>query len=232
MLDKILKNRNNDQALAALLPIVRGSFQATKFENLLMTKLRDAKTEMAEFRQISDKLAGLLVAKIMENLPVKHIEIQTPVAPCEGIELACHVNLVSIMRSGDALLEEFIKYFPDAPINKILIQRNEETAKPDFKYMKLSPSLGPKSMVIITEPMLATGGTLSMVIRLLKDKNIPEENIIISCICTAPEGLVVLSQQFPKIGVVMIAMDEKLNEKKYIVPGIGDFGDRYFGTVR
>lgn len=231
MLENIRLNRGNDEILSTVLPIVRGSFQSSKCENLLMTKLRDVNTSMQEFRKTADILAGLLAAKVMEYLPVQPLEIETPITHYTGLALASDVNLVSVMRSGDALLEAFRSYFPLAPINKILVQRNEETAEPDFKYMKLSSGLGPKSVVIITEPMLATGGTLKMVLRLLKERGVKEENIYIACICTAPEGLLTLSQKFPKVNVVMITMDEQLNERKYIVPGIGDFGDRYFGTV-
>ncbi|MEI8365389.1 MAG: uracil phosphoribosyltransferase [Parachlamydiaceae bacterium] len=231
MLEDIHANRNNDGALSKLLPIVRGSFQSNKCETLLMTKLRDVNTTMQEFRKTANILAGLLAAKVMDNLPTKHAEIKTPIANYTGLQLANNINLLSVMRSGDALLEEFEKFFPQAPINKVLVQRNELTAEPDFKYMKLSPALGPNSYVIITEPMLATGGTLGMVLNLLKERGVQEENVIIACVCTAPEGLLVLNHKFPKINVVMITMDDHLNERKYIVPGIGDFGDRYFGTV-
>jgi len=232
MLENIQNNRNNEKVLSQLLPIVRCSFKSSKCENLLMTKLRDVNTSMNEFRKTADMLAGLLAVKVIENLPVTTLEIETPVTHCNGLTLACNVNLVSVMRSGDALLEAFTSYFPDAPINKVLVQRDELTAEPHFKYMKLSPNLGSDSIVVVTEPMLATGGTLGMVIDLLKGCGVLEEKIIIACICTAPEGLLALNQKFPKINVVMITMDEKLNERKYIVPGIGDFGDRYFGTVR
>lgn len=231
MLIDIQTNRHSDEILSQILPIVRCSFQATKCENLLMTKLRDVNTSMPEFRKISDQLAGLLAVKVIENLPIAPLEINTPLTQYTGITIASNINLVSVMRSGDALLDTFTSFFPQAPINKILVQRDETTAEPHFKYMKLSPTLGPDSIVIITEPMLATGGTLCMVVSLLKERGVPEENFIIACICTAPEGLLVLNKKFPKINVVMIVMDEKLNERKYIVPGIGDFGDRYFGTV-
>ena len=96
--------------------------------------------------------------------------------------------------------------------------------------MKLSPTIGRDHPVVITEPMIATGGTLGMVISLLKEQGVKEENIIIASICTAAEGLLQLSTQFPNINFVISALDERLNEKKYIVPGLGDFGDRYFGT--
>lgn len=232
MLEDIRQNRDNPEVLKQLLPIVRCDFKSTKYEELLLTQIRDVNTSMEDFRLASDKLAGLLVAKVMAILPTQNKEIKTPLTNTHGIVLNCNINLVSIMRSGDALLETYIEHFPQATISKILIQRDETTAEPNFKYMKLSPSLGPDSIALITEPMIATGGTLSMVINLLKQKGVREENIIIASVCTAPEGLLSLSQKHPRINVVMSVMDDYLDGKKYIVPGLGDFGDRYFGTQR
>lgn len=215
-----------------LYPIVRCCFTPSKYERVLMTQLRDKNTTTPEFRDVARKIGERLVEKVVECLPTTRLEIQTPVAPCYGETLTQPIELVSIMRSGDALLETFIYHFPQANISKILVQRDEETAKPIFKYMKLSATIAENHPVIITEPMVATGGTLGMVIQLLKDQGVEEKNIIIACICAAPEGLLQLGKRFPDINVVMTVLDDKLNEKKYIVPGIGDFGDRYFGTQR
>jgi uracil phosphoribosyltransferase len=225
---------NRDEKIESLreqLPIVRCGFQPSKYERILLTKLRDKNTTMQEFRHASHKLGEQLVEKVVECLATTSIDIETPVAPCKGEKLAQPLDLVSIMRSGDALLETFLYHFHEANISKILVQRDEETAEPVFKYMKLSSTLANGHPVIITEPMVATGGTLGMVIQLLKDQGVQEDNIIIVCICAAPEGLMQLGKQFPGIHVVMSVLDERLNEKKYIVPGLGDFGDRYFGTI-
>lgn len=231
MLEDIRLNRDHEERLAILLPIVKCSFKPSKYEEILMTRLRDVNTSMWDFRNASDKLAGLLVEKVVQILPVTSEKISTPLAPFDGKKIDKKINLVSIMRSGDALLDSFISHFPKATISKILVQRDETTAEPIFKYMKVSSSLGPDSIAIITEPMIATGGTLEMVIKLLKDRGVIEENIIIASICTAPEGLLRLNNEFPRINIAMIVMDDYLNEHKYIVPGIGDFGDRYFGTT-
>jgi uracil phosphoribosyltransferase len=232
ILEKIRQNRDNPAVLAHLLPIVRSSFKPTKYEEILITQLRNSKSSTKEFRIVSEKMGALLVSKVIECLPTKRVEIQTPVTKCMGEELMNPVELVSIMRSGDALLDTFITHFPEANISKVLVQRDEETAKPQFKYMKVSSQIASGNQVIITEPMIATGGTLEMVISLLKEKGVREENIIIASVCVAPEGLLRLNQKFPNIQVVMMTFDEKLNEKKYIVPGVGDFGDRYFGTTK
>lgn len=210
-------------------PIVQSSFPASKYERVLMTQLRDLNTTMDKFRESSNKLAELLVHRVVECLPSASVSIQTPLAGFQGESLEGSVEFVSVMRSGDALLGVFEKHFPHAAISKILIQRNEETAKPEFKYMKLSPTIS-KGVVVISEPMIATGGTLEMVINLLKERGVAEENIIIASVLAAPEGLAILNQQFPKIKIVVISIDEQLNGNKFIVPGLGDFGNRYFGV--
>lgn len=230
VLKKIELNRDNEKELGKLLPIVQCSFRPSKYEQILLTQLRNIQSPTKQFRLISDKVGDLLVGKVVACLPSKTVEIETPLTKCPGEILAGNVELVSVMRSGDALLDTFIKHFPDANISKFLIQRDEETAKPQFKYMKVSPEIASGNHVVITEPMIATGGTLGMVISLLEEKGVREENIIVASICVAPEGLVFLNQKFPKIKVVMTALDEKLDERKFIMPGLGDFGDRYFGT--
>lgn len=225
-------NRDNEKILRELLPTVRCCFYQSKYERILMTQLRDKRTSTKAFRNAAKKIGELLVGKVVECITTKTIEIETPVARCEGEIIDGSLDFVSVMRSGDALLDIFMEHFPKANISKILIQRDEETAKPIFKYMKFSPTIAQDHPVIITEPMVATGGTLAMVIQLLKGQGVKEENIVIACICAAPEGLLQLTHQFPNINIVMIALDEKLNEKKYIVPGLGDFGDRFFGTSK
>ncbi len=180
---------------------------------------------------MSEKIGELLVNKVVECLPTRTVEIDTPVTKCQGHTLANTIELVSIMRSGDALLDTFMNHFSGANVSKFLIQRDEKTAEAQFKYMKISPELSSGHPVVIAEPMIATGGSLDMVISILKEKGVKEENIIVASVCVAPEGLVHLGEKFPKIKVVMTSLDEKLNERKYIVPGLGDFGDRFFGTT-
>lgn len=228
--EKIRLNRNNEKLIAELLPIVRCSFQPSKYERILMTRLRDKNTSTKEFREITKKIGELLISKVIDCLPSQTTEIETPLAIYQGVQLNTPLDLVSIMRSGDALLETFIDHFPEANVNKILVQRDEKTAKPYFVYMKLSSTLKSGHPVVITEPMIATGGSLEMSISLLKEQGVLEENIIIASVCTAPEGLILLNEKFPKIRVVFTELDDELNENKFILPGLGDFGDRYFGS--
>jgi uracil phosphoribosyltransferase len=212
-------------------PIVKCSLQPNTYEQILMTTLRDENSSREQFRHAANKLIEILVSKVFDCLGTRSIEINTPVATCMGKKLEDTVDqIVSVMRSGDVPLNIFSSYFPSAAINKILIQRDEETAEPVFKYQKFSPTISQAKKVIITEPMIATGGTLCMVIELLKQQGVETKNIIIAAICAAPEGLNRLAEQYPDINVVLTVIDDHLNEKQYISPGIGDFGDRYFGT--
>src|ERR1700722_4702408 len=230
ILEKIQMKRHDEQTLSELLPIVHCSFQPSTYEEILVAQLRNTKSSTKQFRGVSDKISDLLVNKEINCLPTKSVEIETPLTKCPGKVLACRVEIVSIMRSGDALLESFMRHFPEANVSKFLIQRDESTGRPQFKYMKVSSEISSGHFVVITEPMIATGGTLDMVITLLKEKGRKEENIVVASICVAPEGIIALNEKFPNIKVVMTTMDEKLNERKYIVPGLGDFGDRFFGT--
>jgi uracil phosphoribosyltransferase len=232
ILEQIQVSRGSSEILSQLLPIVHCSFNSNKYERILLTQLRNIESSTQQFRAVSEKLGDLLVSKVVSCLPTKIVTISTPVSSCEGEVLASGVELVSIMRSGDALLDTFMRHFPNANVSKILIQRDEETSLPQFQYMKVSPTLSGGNTVIITEPMIATGGTLEMVLSLLKERGVQEKNILIASICVAPEGLLRLNAKFPEIRIVMSVLDDRLNEKKYIVPGLGDFGDRFFGTVK
>lgn len=212
-------------------PIIKCFSMPSQYELILMTKLRDKTTSVKEFRITTKKIAALLINKVIECLPTKSIEIDTPeIGGFKGLTFASNVELVSCMRSGDALSHPFTSHFPKAPISKILIQRDEETAEPHFHYIKLSPSVASGNPVIIMEPMIATGGTLNMAISLLKEAGVQEEQIIIATLCSSPEGLSLLNANYPLIRIVTIVIDQKLNERKFIVPGMGDFGDRFFGT--
>jgi uracil phosphoribosyltransferase len=189
-------------------------------------------TSTKAFRVATAHIGELLVTKVIECLETQAVEVQTPTASCRGEVIAHPIELVSILRSGDALLDTFMSHFPDAHVTKVLVQKNEETAHPVFSYMKLSPSIASGATVLVLDPMIATGDTLHTVLSLLKEKGVQEENIIVACIATCPEGLRELCAHHSAIRLVMNVLDEKLNEKKCIVPGLGDFGDRYYGTPK
>jgi uracil phosphoribosyltransferase len=230
-LQQVRMYRNDHKKLSELLPSVACTFKQTKYEKLLLTQLRSKETSLNDFRSASKKLSHLLAQKVIECLPTTTVQIATPLVTCPGEILEIDIALVSILRSGDALLEPFLMHFPNATVSKILVQRDEETAQPHFKYMKLASDIEKSGKVIILEPMIATGGTLEMVISILIEKQVRQEDIIIASFFAAPEGIIHLQSRFNGIKIIIMAYDERLNENKYIVPGLGDFGDRLFGTT-
>ncbi|KAK8792579.1 hypothetical protein WA538_000334 [Blastocystis sp. DL] len=197
-----------------------------------MTQMRKVTTSTPEFRFNANRIHKILVEEGYCQLPAKEVDIQTPCGTYCGVEYPTNFCAVSIMRSGDSLLQAFIEAFPDAPIGKVLIQRDEST--PDkrarFYYSKLPKDIE-NMFVFICDPMLATGGSVCEVIRLLKERNIPEERIIFLNVISAPQGIERVFAAYPNIQIVTCALDEGLNEDKYIVPGLGDYGDRFFNTL-
>lgn len=147
-----------------------------------------------------------------------------------GVELdVSSIVAISIIRAGDSMLDCFLRIVPEASVGKILIQRDEETAKPVFLYSKL-PDLTNKT-VILLDPMLATGGSANEAIRLLLTRGAVEENIAFFSVVSCPEGIANVSLKYPNVKLITAEVDSGLNERSYIVPGLGDYGDRYFGTV-
>lgn len=215
--------------------IVKGYQAPSKLENAFLTLLRDKTTNTGSFRGAVEKLVPFLVDRVSECLEYNDTVIQTPVVDAYvGTQLANKIALVPVLRSGEALLAGFEKYFDQAPVWHVLVQRNEETAKARLIFSKV-PAHIPEDRrenlrVIIPEPMIATGGSLTIVIEHLKERGVLEKNIIVASVVAAPEGLHRLAEQFPEICVTVLKIDDNLNEQFYIVPGLGDFGDRYYGT--
>jgi uracil phosphoribosyltransferase len=167
---------------------------------------------------------------------VKPVEVTvtTPVGPdvvFRGIETAdlSSVTVVSIIRAGDSLLDVVMELLPECSVGKILIQRDEETAEPKLFYSKLPPSMENRC-VLLVDPMLATGGSAAVAVRILLEQGVAQKDIIFLNVVSCPEGLKLLQDLYPEIVIVTGCIDEGLNERKYIIPGLGDFGDRYFST--
>lgn len=199
-------------------------------KEILISILRDRTTGQLQFRDAVERLASILAVDVSQFIPKEKSSIETPVGASKGFQFKHPIALIPILRSGVALLPTFMRYYPAAEVGFIGIYREEATALPHHYYHKL-PKLSKSHRVIILEPMLATGGSLSVCIQLLKSQGVPEENIIIANIISAPEGIEVIMQAYPKIKLVTTQKDEKLNDQKFIVPGLGDFGDRFFGTL-
>jgi uracil phosphoribosyltransferase len=196
----------------------------------LMTIIRDRQTRRNDFIFYSDRLTRLLVEKSMELLPVHPRTVLTPLdLPYEGVGFEGKICAVSIMRAGESMEKPVREVCKKIRLGKILIQRNEETAEPVVYYSKLPGDIG-RRWVFLLDPMLATGGSAREAIRILLDAGVREDHIIFINLLACPQGLDTIFTAFPSVRIVTGEVDGGLNERSYIEPGLGDFGDRYFGT--
>ena len=198
-------------------------------KDILLTILRNKETKMPEFRMAADKLAFLLCSEMVEKLSLDiSDEMDTPLGKYFGKVMPRDILLVPILRSGLALLPAFTTVL-SCPVGILGLKRNEETKKPEFYYKKFPKEL-PKRVVIL-DPMLATGGSAAMAVDMLLEDGFLPENIFFCGVVAAQEGFDVLKRKIPEQNMVIAAVDRELNDEKFIVPGLGDFGDRYFGTI-
>jgi uracil phosphoribosyltransferase len=193
----------------------------------LLTVLRNQETQPPEFRQIAERLGYLLVAEALADMTTVDVQIETPLEPTIGRQLRRPVVAVAVLRAGLGLLQSVLTLVPDAAIGFAGVQRNEETAEP-MEYYTRFPELS-SARVLILEPMLATGGSLSWAIDKVKENG--AKSITAVCVVTAPEGLAVIEEKHPDVRIVAAALDRELNTSYYIAPGLGDMGDRLFGTL-
>ena len=193
-----------------------------------LTIMRNKETGTKEFRQNLDEIAMLMAYEVTKSLSTKNIEIETPLCSMTGKQLVRPIVLVPILRAGLGLVDGFKAIIPTAKVGHIGMARNEETLEPEEYYAKFPPCL-PHGDVIVLDPMLATGGSASAAITNIKKRG--AKYIKLACLVAAPEGVEVIKKDHPDVDIVICALDEKLNEKGYIVPGLGDAGDRLFGTV-
>ncbi|HEY7469366.1 MAG TPA: uracil phosphoribosyltransferase [Acidimicrobiia bacterium] len=193
----------------------------------LLAILRSRETEPPEFRQITERLGYLLVAEALSDMSTVDVEIETPLETTGGKQLRRPVVAVAVLRAGLGLLESVLTLVPDAAIGFAGVQRNEETAEPIEYYTKF-PQLS-SARVLILEPMLATGGSLSWAIDKVKENG--AKDITAVCVVVAPEGRERMELDHPEVRIVAAALDRELNEHFYITPGLGDMGDRLFGTI-
>jgi uracil phosphoribosyltransferase len=193
----------------------------------LLTILRDERTEPPQFRQIAERLGYLLVAEALSDMGTDDVEITTPLEPTTGKRIDRPVVAVAVLRAGLGLLHSVLTLVPDAAIGFAGVQRNEETAEPMEYYTKF-PALD-SARVLILEPMLATGGSLSWAIGKVKENG--ARDIVSVCVVAAPEGVKAIEEGHPDVRIVSAALDRELNPSFYIAPGLGDMGDRLFGTL-
>lgn len=190
--------------------------------------LRDRETGTEAFRWASDSLARLLCADVLSRLPHRDEQIETPVGPTTGPVLDSDVMAVPIYRAGQSLVHGFVEVMPGAVIGSVLIQRDESTAEPILIYKKLPPNL-PRTAVIL-DPMLATAGSAVLTVDILIESGYSVDNIYFMGVVAAQEGFDRLAAKIGGDHITVADIDPTLNSKKYIVPGLGDYGDRYFGT--
>ena len=198
-----------------------------------VTLLRDKNTSSSQFRQLVEELVTLLTFEATKTLATEDVEVETPLTLTNGVRLASPAPLIiPILRAGLGMLSGITKLLPDAEVGFLGIKRNEETLQPETYANRLPDDLTGRQVILI-DPMLATGGTLVAALNYLIERGATEITAI--CILAAPEGIATMERAFANtkipITIVTGALDEKLNEHGYIVPGLGDAGDRLYGVV-
>ncbi|MEM9392947.1 MAG: uracil phosphoribosyltransferase [Pseudomonadota bacterium] len=194
-----------------------------------LTIMRDVKTPTPEFRRLLQEIALLLAYEATRDLPVRQTEIDTPLTPMRAPTLdGKKLALISILRAGNGLLDGVLQLIPLARVGFVGLYRDEETLKPVQYYFKVPEALEARE-VIALDPMLATGNSSVAAIDMLKDAG--ARHIRFMCLLAAPEGVARMKEAHPDVPIFTAALDERLNEKGYIVPGLGDAGDRIYGTV-
>lgn len=192
-----------------------------------LTQMRKVSTSTKDFRENLDEIAGLMAYEITRDIPSEDVEIVTPVAPTITKEVKKDIVLVPILRAGLGMVKGIHDLVPTAKVGFVGLYRDEETLEPHEYYAKFPENLG-DAVVMILDPMLATGGSASAAIGMVKKRG--ASSIKLVCLVGAPEGVAVIEREHPDVDIFLAALDEKLNEKGYIVPGLGDAGDRIFGT--
>ncbi len=188
--------------------------------------LRDATTQPDEFRSLARKVITLLLYEATADLPVQRGSVRTPLADAPAVEVEREVVAIPVLRAGLGLLAPVLDLLPHVSVGYIGLERDEQTAIARIYYNKL-PSLKGK-IPLLLDPMLATGGSAAQALDMIKEAGGVDARMI--CVVAAPEGVKVLEERHPEVDVYTAALDDRLNDRAYIVPGLGDFGDRLFGT--
>ena len=190
--------------------------------------MRNKDTGSKEFRELLDEIGMLMAYEVTRDLPLEDVEIETPICKCTTKMIAGRkLGVVPILRAGLGMVDGILNLVPAAKVGHIGLYRDPETKKPVEYYCKL-PVDAPERLLIIVDPMLATGGSSVAAIQFLKDRGC--KNIRLMCLIGAPEGIAVVQKAHPDVDIYIAAVDQCLNENAYIVPGLGDAGDRLFGT--
>lgn len=192
-----------------------------------LTQMRRKETGTKDFRENLDEIAELMAYEVCRDLPVEPVDIETPVAPCTGYQLSREVVIVPILRAGIGLLDGIRRLVPTAKVGFIGLYRDEQTLQPHEYFAKFPKDLD-QAVVMIVDPMLATGGSALAAIHSVKERG--AKTIKLVCLVGVPEGVRAVQKEYPDVDIYLAALDDHLNENGYIVPGLGDAGDRIFGT--
>ena len=193
-----------------------------------VTLIRSVETGTKDFRQLLEEIALLMGYEITRDLPLEDVKVQTPLVEAIGKQIAGKkLGIVPILRAGLGMVNGLLELMPMAKVGHVGMYRDPETLQPVEYYCKLPSDLADRR-IIVTDPMLATGGSAAAAISLLKEKGAKE--IQLMCLVAAPEGVEVVNKAHPDVRIYVAALDEKLNDHGYILPGLGDAGDRIFGT--
>lgn len=193
-----------------------------------LAHLRNQDTKLVKYRYYSDKICQILFSEAIRGLNFRSVTIKTPLTDTPVQKLADQIVVVPVLRSGIAVLFGAMWLLPKIKVGFIGMERDEVTAVAREYYWKM-PEINGDTTIIVTDPMLATGGSILHLLRRVSD--FKPRHIRVVCVVAAPEGIKTVHQEFPHVPIFTAALDDHLNDQKYIVPGIGDYGDRYFGTV-
>lgn len=195
-----------------------------------VTFIRDKNTGAKEFRELVTEVSMLMAYEVTRDMTLEEVEIETPIMKMKSEVLSGKkVGLVPILRAGLGMVDGMLKIIPSAKVGHIGLYRDPETLVPVEYYCKLPQDLEERDLIVL-DPMVATGGSAAAAIDFIKDKGAKGENIKLVCLIASTEGLEVIREQHPEIDIYVAAIDEKLNDAAYIIPGLGDAGDRLFGT--
>jgi len=194
-----------------------------------LATLRDKRTGPDRFRRTANRISLLLAAEALRDIPTRTSSVETPLGPAPACLIGADLVVVPVLRAGLGMLDAVLELVPGARVGHIGLQRDEITAIASRYYTKFPPGLA-GSHVLIIDPMLATGGSAVAGIRLLREAG--ARDILVVCIVAAPEGVALVEREFPDVDIYTPVVDQGLNEHKFIVPGLGDFGDRLYGTTQ
>lgn len=195
-----------------------------------LTIIRQTTTGTKDFREVVSEIAMLMAYEVTRDMPLEDIEIETPLVKSVQKTLSGKkVAIIPILRAGLGMVDGFLAMLPAAKVGHVGLYRDEETFEPHEYFMKLPADIKERQLFVV-DPMLATGGSAIAAIEALEKRGAKPSNIKFVCLVAAPEGVKVLNEAYPDVEIVVAALDERLNENGYILPGLGDAGDRLFGT--